>query len=323
MRNKSGCLLILAFNEEENIQTVIEKNIDKFNEIIVVDDCSKDNTNKIINELSKMHSNLKVIQNEKNLGPGKSMEVGLEQFQKTSNDYLIKVDGDNQFSDQDLDFLIEIVKNNDVDFIKGDRFWENGIVGDIPLIRYLGNSFASFLLKLTTGAWKLNDPLNGLFLFSKKSLKNFKLPKMFYRYGYPFYVNNFMTQEAIINNVRIYQFNNTISYKNHKSNLKAWSVLTKLLFFSIQNIINKFKLKLKSSHLQISAILDIFNFFVFLLTLWSIFTFFEIRYFDRGGNQSDWFIIFLVFGLFFIFNLIISQMIQSKYLSKKIIVLEK
>ena len=115
-----------------------------------------------------------------------------------------------------------------------------------------------------------------------------------------------MTQEAIINNVRIYQFNNTISYKNHKSNLKAWSVLTKLLFFSVQNIINKFKLKLKSSHLQISAILDIFNFFVFLLTIWSIFTFFEIRYFDRGGNQSDWFIIFLYLG-YFIFNLIISR----------------
>ena len=59
MRNKSGCLLILAFNEEENIETVIKNNIDKFNEIIVVDDCSKDNTNKIISELSKMYSNLK------------------------------------------------------------------------------------------------------------------------------------------------------------------------------------------------------------------------------------------------------------------------
>ena len=82
MRNKSGCLLILAFNEEENIETVIKNNIDKFNEIIVVDDCSKDNTNKIISELSKMYSNLKVINNEKNLGPGKSMEVGIEHFQK-------------------------------------------------------------------------------------------------------------------------------------------------------------------------------------------------------------------------------------------------
>ena len=140
---------MLAFNERENIQTVIKKNIDKFNEIIVVDDCSKDNTNKIINELSKIHSNLKVIQNEKNLGLGKSMEVGLEQFKKLLMIISLKLT-DNQFSDQDLDFLIEIVKNNDVDFIKGDRFWENGIVGDIPLIRYLGNSFASFLLKLTT-----------------------------------------------------------------------------------------------------------------------------------------------------------------------------
>ena len=58
MRNKFGCLLILAFNEEENIETVIKNNIDKFNEIIVVDDCSKDNTNKIISELSKTYSRL-------------------------------------------------------------------------------------------------------------------------------------------------------------------------------------------------------------------------------------------------------------------------
>ena len=65
------------------------------------------------------------------------------------------------------------------DFIKCDRFWEKGIEGDIPTIRYFGNAFASFLAKFSTGNWRVNDPLNGLFGFSKTSLENFRLPKLF------------------------------------------------------------------------------------------------------------------------------------------------
>ena len=40
-------------------------------------------------------------------------------------------------------------------------------------VRYLGNALASLLIKLTTGNWKINDPLNGLFFMSKKFHQTF------------------------------------------------------------------------------------------------------------------------------------------------------
>ena len=42
------------------------------------------------------------------------------------------------------------------------------------------------MIKIATGNWKLNDPLNGLFMFSRNSIKSFSLPKIFNKYGYPF-----------------------------------------------------------------------------------------------------------------------------------------
>ena len=57
-------LIILAYNEEPTIKNVIEKYISKFNNVITVNDASKDQTNSILNNL-KEHSNLSIINNKK------------------------------------------------------------------------------------------------------------------------------------------------------------------------------------------------------------------------------------------------------------------
>ena len=91
-------------------------------------------------------------------------------FNKIDSKYLLKIDGDNQFSEDDILYLTKKGEDENYDFIKCDRFWEGGIKGDIPFIRYLGNALASFFIKLTTGNWKINDPLNGLFFIPLNSL---------------------------------------------------------------------------------------------------------------------------------------------------------
>jgi len=323
MNNELVSLLVLAYNEEESIEDVINNNIKKFYEIIVVNDKSKDKTFSKLKSIKENYSNLTLINNERNFGPGKSMQIGIDYFLQTKSDYLIKIDGDGQFQNNDISTLLDFVVTEKVDFVKGDRFWHSGIIGEIPLLRYFGNSFASFLLKTTSGSWKVNDPLNGLFLFSRRSLNKFTIPKLFHRYGYPFYVNNFMLQKLMTEDISFIQFNNTISYENHKSNLKAFTLLIKLILFSVKNIFTKFKLKLKISYLQISAMLDLFNFFVFGLILWSIYRFSLIRYFARAGDQSSWFLICLIFIFIFLANLTTSQYIQSKFLSKKIKIVKK
>ena len=88
---------------------------------------------------------------------------------------LIKIDGDNQFKKEDIIKIKGLLENESFDFIKCDRFWDGGIEGTIPSIRYFGNAFASFLAKFSTGNWKVNDPLNGLFGYSRKSLLNLRV----------------------------------------------------------------------------------------------------------------------------------------------------
>ena len=62
-------IVIPCYNEEKTLKIIVERVI-KFKElakeIIIVDDCSTDNSRKIINELSDLHTEIKAIFLEKN-----------------------------------------------------------------------------------------------------------------------------------------------------------------------------------------------------------------------------------------------------------------
>ena len=304
-------LIILAYNEEPTIKNVIEKYISKFNNVITVNDASKDQTNSILNNLKKEYSNLSIINNKKNLGAGRSFELGLEQFLKNEDEFVIKIDGDDQFDEKDVLKLIDIASKERFDFIKCDRFWSKGIVGDIPNIRYFGNAFASFLIKISTGNWRVNDPLNGLFLFSKNAVNKLKLPKLFFRYGYPFFITSEISNLSINYDLKIAQYKNTISYRNEESSISAIIIFFKLIYFVFTNFLRKISIKLKNSDLQISAILDIFSLILLSLSIFSIGRFFSIRSFNYGGPQGNWFIVFLIFSILYLVVLIYSQKIES------------
>ena len=60
------------------IRSLLNQNIDtKSYEIIIVDDCSNDNSVEIIESFLD-HPNIKLIKNKKNLGVGAASQVGLE-----------------------------------------------------------------------------------------------------------------------------------------------------------------------------------------------------------------------------------------------------
>ena len=182
-------LLILAYNEQLYIEDTVLKYTDLFEEIIIVDDNSKDKTKKILKNLEKQYSNLRIITNKKNFGAGKSMDIGIKTALESDFDYLIKIDGDNQFENTDIKDMLKKAQKNNASFVKADRFWKHGIEGDMPRIRFFGNAFASFLIKFITGNSNINDPLNGLFIMSNEVCKQINIPKLFYRYGYPFFIN--------------------------------------------------------------------------------------------------------------------------------------
>ena len=136
--------LVLAYNEEKYLESNLLEIQDFFEKVIVINDGSKDKTLKIINKFNDNDKFL-CISNPKNLGAGKSLEIGISVFNNLGYDYLIKIDGDGQFKIEDIRTLIELSSEN-YDFIKCDRFWDKGIEGEIPYIRYIGNSIATLFI---------------------------------------------------------------------------------------------------------------------------------------------------------------------------------
>ena len=305
-------LVILAYNEENFIKDTVLKYIENFERILIIDDFSKDDTLNICQDLAKEYKNIEILQNNKNLGAGHSFSIAIEKFLKSDSDYLIKIDGDNQFKFDDVMTLKNIATNEKPDFIKCDRFWEKGIEGKIPIIRYFGNAFASVLLKFSTGNWRINDPLNGLFLFSKKGLTKFKLPKLFFRYGYPFFITTYLSNISIEKQLNIIQIKNTISYKGQKSNLSALTMFFKLVYYTISVFFKKIKVKLQYSSLQTSALIDILGINSLLVSIFCLVRFLMIRYGSLVASQANWFLVFVIFFFTFIYLIYHSQKIESE-----------
>ena len=87
--NKSVSLIMVAYNEQATIATVINKlkSIDFFNEIIIVDNGSTDSTNSEINISSKDDDRIKIIKIQKNKGLGYGLKKAIK---NTTGDIVVR-----------------------------------------------------------------------------------------------------------------------------------------------------------------------------------------------------------------------------------------
>ncbi len=110
--------LIPCYNEEKNIEKVYNQIIEANNksglldfEIILINDCSTDNTLNIFIKLKKNDDRIQIVNNSKNLGLGESIKVGLKKAEK---DYIMYLPGDNCHSSSEISKLISIRNNYDI-----------------------------------------------------------------------------------------------------------------------------------------------------------------------------------------------------------------
>ena len=96
--SKIGISIILpTLNEEDNLSLIIPEIISKFDsnnliyEIVVVDDNSLDNTEKIMNEFVTKNQNIKFIKRESNPSLPLSIYEGIE---NSKMDYVMWLDAD-------------------------------------------------------------------------------------------------------------------------------------------------------------------------------------------------------------------------------------
>jgi len=117
MTNLSISVVLPAHNEAENIRTTVEncvsyleQNVSDY-EVIVVNDGSTDDTQKIVEELQSTNSKVVLVNHPVNMGYGSALRSG---FDKASSEYIFFMDSDGQFDINDLDRLIPLVSAQDV-----------------------------------------------------------------------------------------------------------------------------------------------------------------------------------------------------------------
>jgi hypothetical protein len=92
------------------------------------------------------------------------------------------MDGDGQMDPEVMIKFIKYFKDNSADFVKGNRFYHLKYIKKMPIIRLIGNGALSFLVKASSGYWKVMDPTNGYFAISRNIFGELSKEKLEKRY---------------------------------------------------------------------------------------------------------------------------------------------
>ncbi len=155
---------IPAFNEEKNIAAILIK-LKKISQyIIVCDDGSDDLTSEIAEQLGAI-----VVKHEKNFGYGAAIKTIFRKAQEINADILATFDADGQHRIEDIEKILEPIKNNVSEIVIGSRFLNNS--QKIPKYREIGIKAITGLTNITGGT-KITDSQSGFRAYSKKILEN-------------------------------------------------------------------------------------------------------------------------------------------------------
>jgi len=145
-----AAVIIPAFNEQSTISSVLATISPKY-DVVVVDDCSTDDTSRIARARQAI-----VLNHHSNRGYESSLETGITYAMKQGYKYIITMDADGQHNADDLDRML-VYLNSGFQMVLGARKTYNRIAETIvaPLYSMLFN---------------INDPFCGFRAYSTSSL---------------------------------------------------------------------------------------------------------------------------------------------------------
>lgn len=170
MVSKMRILIIIpCYNEEKTIADVVNqlircRTINSFDlNILVVNDCSKDNTLAEVRKLDCLYLDLPI-----NLGIGGAMHSGYRYAYKNNYDIAVQVDGDGQHPPSELPALLLPLFNDEADVVIGSRFLNRSGFQSTS-IRRVGIKFFMRLNQLLIGQ-TIRDSTSGFRAMNRRTL---------------------------------------------------------------------------------------------------------------------------------------------------------
>ncbi len=157
------CLLVIpAYNEQENIERVVDELVEHHSgyDYVIVNDGSRDDTARICRERGYRFIDLPV-----NLGLAGAFQAGLKYAHINGYDIVIQFDADGQHLPMYLDDLVAALEDNDI--VIGSRY---GSDSQPKGLRGFGSALISGMIRLTTAA-VIHDPTSGMRAYNRRMIE--------------------------------------------------------------------------------------------------------------------------------------------------------
>jgi glycosyltransferase involved in cell wall biosynthesis len=165
---KKVIVVMPAYNAEKTLEnTIHDIPAGSVDEIILVDDCSRDRTVEIAVKLG-----LKVITHKKNMGYGANQKTCYEEALKDGADIVVMIHPDYQYEPKVVPYMTAFIKDGICDVMLGNRIRtrREAISGGMPYYKYISNRaltiFENLMLGQNLGEWH-----TGLRAYSRKVLE--------------------------------------------------------------------------------------------------------------------------------------------------------
>ncbi len=161
-------VIIPAFNEEDSIVDTVKDVVDhaKGFDYIVINDCSTDNTRKVLRK-----NNINYVDLPVNLGIGGAVQTGYRYAYYHGYDTVVQFDGDGQHDAKYLNAMLDELNKHEVNMVIGSRFIEKkGFQSNS--VRRAGITYFTRLIKILTRT-RITDPTSGLRMVDDKLIKYF------------------------------------------------------------------------------------------------------------------------------------------------------
>lgn len=206
---KTLSIVIPAYNEGRTIHLILDKvkavqlkqGIQK--EVIIVNDCSKDDTEAAIQRYMSGNTDLNIqyVKHEVNKGKGAALHTGIA---KASGEYTIIQDADLEYDPEEYNLMLEPVLSGFADVVYGSRFTGGRPHRILFFWHTIGNKFLTMLSNMFTNL-NLTDMETCYKLFRTDIIQSIRLKEQ--RFGFEPEVT---AKIARIPKVRIYEIG--ISY---------------------------------------------------------------------------------------------------------------
>ncbi len=173
-------VVVPLYNEDESlleltdwIKRVMDANSFSY-EVLLIDDGSKDNSWKVIEEISKANSNIKGIKFRRNYGKSAALNVG---FAACNGNVVITMDADMQDSPDEIPCLYKMIVDDGYDLVSG---WKK--VRHDPISKTIPTKFFNWATRKMSGINNLHDFNCGLKSYKKDVVKTIEIYGEMHRY---------------------------------------------------------------------------------------------------------------------------------------------